>query len=336
MSQIKSVNQAASFMRKIEGQPTSKQLDIIKEWVFSLEKAQTIPKERGSFRQLVKQDFENHLIEYGIAGSNKVCEIGGPYNSFADLMPDYEFEFLSLFPAKGYDNVTVADATQCDHVPSETYDAIFSISVFEHISKPWEAAKHLTRLLKPGGIVYHVAPFSYFYHGAPADYWRFTPDAFKVLFNELKPIKAEFFGGNRRRDNRGSPANPVDKDGGEQFSLDPFGGWRENWHSIYVGKKELGHAGEKLELAKRQVIINLVKVQMDRCKVRAIAIDRVYEKLMSLQVSIDQELSLVSKDKSNFKFSRKEIVELWKKRQYMGADLTPSYNRFVMAAKIGW
>jgi len=337
MDRIKSISQAANFLNKISSESLNEnQTKIFRDWVNRLNAAQTIPPERGSFRMIVRDDFEHYLKENGIGDGAKICEIGGPYNSFADLMPAYQFEYLSLFPAKGFDNVTVADATQCEHLPSEKYDAIFSISVFEHIAKPWEAARHLTRLLKPGGIVYQVAPFSYFYHGAPADYWRFTPDAFKQLFSELRPIKAEFFGGNRRRDNRGSPANPVDKDGGEQFSVDAFGGWRENWHSIYVGKKEASYRLDKLEFAKHQAVINLIKIKVDQYKLRSIAVDRVHEKLKFLRVNIDQELTLVEKGEGNFNFSRKEIVSIWKNREYKGESLSPSYNRFVMAAKIGW
>lgn len=335
MHQIKTISQAANFLSKVNGTLTEDQMTIFRNWVDSLAAAQTIPKDRN-FRLLVRDDFEKFLIENGIGENSRVCEIGGPYNSFADLMPGYQFEYLSLFPAKGINNIMVADATQCEHIEAERYDAIFSISVFEHISKPWEAAKHLTRLLKPGGIVYQVAPFSYFYHGAPADYWRFTPDAFKQLFNELRPLKAEFFGGNRRRDNRGSEANPVDKDGGEEFAVDAFGGWRENWHSIYVGKKDDGYAADQLEFAKRQVIVNLVKAQISHIKLRAIAIDRVHEKIKFLHVNRDQELTMTEEGKGNINFSRKEIVKIWKEREYKGQPIVPSYNRYVMASKIGW
>lgn len=336
MHKINSVSNAANFLRNIDGSLSESQVELLRDWVYSLEAAQTIPPERGNFRTLVKDDFERCLVENGIGKSSLICEIGGPYNSFADLMPEYKFEYLSLFPAKGFDNVMVADATQCEHVSSARYDAIFSISVFEHISKPWKAARHLSRLLKPGGIVYHVAPFSYFYHGAPADYWRFTPDAFKLLFSDLKPLKAEFFGGNRRRDNRGSKANPVDQDGGEQFSVDPFGGWRENWHSIYVGAKDEAYYKDRLERAKYQVIINLVKTQMEKRKIRKFAIDAVYNTVKSLRVNVDEDLTLVERGEGNFEYSRKEIVKIWSDRNYKGEELKPSYNRYVMAAKLGW
>ena len=189
-------------------------------------------------------DFTKYLLGAGIK-TGKICEIGGPYNSFAQYMPDYEFEYISLYPDKNFNNIVVADASDCDYIPDEKYDAIFSVSVFEHIQKPWLAAKNLVRLLKPGGICYHSAPFSYFYHGAPADFWRFTPDAFKVLFSELRPLKAEFFGRNRRRDNRGSKFNRVDRDGGSEFSVDAFGGWRENWSTIFVGQKDNNYLNEK-------------------------------------------------------------------------------------------
>jgi len=171
-------------------------------------------EDRVSFRDHLRADFEACLSEAGLE-TGVIAEIGGPHNSFESLMPNYEFQFLSIFPGGGHPGVILTDATQCDDVPSNSVDAIFSVSVFEHISKPWKAADQLTRILKPGGVMYHAAPFSYFYHGAPADFWRFTPDAMELIFSDLEPMRSGFYGRNRRRDNRGSKYNRVDRDGAD-------------------------------------------------------------------------------------------------------------------------
>lgn len=245
------------------------------------------------FRTYLLQDFKKHLVQAGIH-EGTICEIGGPHNSFAKNMPEYDFEFLSLYPDSA-GKVLVADATQCDYIEGERYDAIFSVSVFEHISKPWKAAKHLSRLLKPGGICYHAAPFSYFYHGAPADYWRFTPDALKLIFSELKPLTAEFYGKNRRRDNRGSDVNAVDRDGGPEFAVDAFGGWRENWFSVYVGQKDKEYLRTQIKRAETQVIINLMKhlevAGFDKTK----AAKKVQSILASIVVNQDEEITVLKK-----------------------------------------
>jgi SAM-dependent methyltransferase len=225
-----------------------------------IEKAPQVTDNKNEIkaRRKLQTTFEKVLSDFNIT-SGRVAEIGGPFNSFGPSMPNFEFQYLSLYPVKGRDDVLVADITQCDYLESEQFDVIFSVSVLEHVSKPWLAAEQMSRLLKPGGIMFHSAPFSYFYHGAPADFWRYTPDAMRLIFSELEPISAEFNGMNRRRDNRGSPSNAVDKDGGAAFAVDAFGGWRENWSTVYVGRKNPEWLAAKMERHRLQLVLNLIK-----------------------------------------------------------------------------
>lgn len=284
------------------------------------------------FREYLRVDLESVLHEQGIR-SGRICELGGPHNSFAKNMPDFEFTFLSLYPDKGFDNILGADATNCDHLEGEQFDAIYSTSVFEHIGKHWLAAENLSRLLKPGGVMYHAAPFSYFYHGAPADFWRFTPDALTLIFSDLKPIKAEFFGRNRRRDNRGSELNAVDRDGGPQFAVDGFGGWRENWFTIFAGLKDPDYSDGVLETAKQQVVVNLMK-QLELAGVAgADAADQVVATLRRTRITRDQEVSLCDESESSFAYTVDDVLGIWRTRGRRAPR--PGYNRFVMARRLG-
>ena len=313
---------------ELKNNPDFRELD---SWLKSFMKREVRPDGRLDFREIVRKDFARRLKESGLK-SGLICEIGGPQNSFARKLPNYKFEFLSLFPVEDRDDVIVADVTQCDYVPSERYDAIFSISVFEHISKPWLAAEQMIRMLKPGGIVYHAAPFSYFYHGAPADYWRYTPAGLELLFSSLEPLVSEFFGGNRRRDNRGSPNNRVDADGGQLFAVDAFGGWRENWFSIYCGRKNEQYLRDKVNKAEHQVIVNLVKILAKSGIRENEAIERVCEKLKTISVSHDQEIFSVQ-DGKGLNYTRDQVERIWVKRSKK--TTRPSYSRFVMGEKVG-
>jgi len=196
----------------------------------NLVEAEGGPLPPASVRNTALADhFRSTLASAGIT-SGRVAEIGGARNSACAELPEFEFTFLSLFKDKepcGRD-IRVADIAYCPHIPDETFDVVFSISVLEHVDRPWAAASEMTRILKPGGVVYHQAPFSDFFHRAPNDYWRFTPEAMKVLFPRFETICADFYGQGRRRDRRGTAFNPLDQ-GGPQFAVDAFGGWRENW-----------------------------------------------------------------------------------------------------------
>lgn len=303
-------------------------IDRLENWLTSISKTEVKPQGEPTVRDYIVNVIRKTLHDAGIS-SGSLLELGGPHNSMRGAFPEFDYHHLSLFPTD--ENTIVGDATNCPHVPNESFDGIVSVSVFEHIAKPWLAAENITRLLKPGGVTVHMAPFSYFYHGAPADFYRYTPDAFAVLFPDLKQLQTEFYGRNRRRDNRGSVACPVDRDGGEQFAIDALGGWRENWQSIYAGQKDSEFAAEKLDQAHLQTVVNLMKMRTESGIPEAEAAKDVARVLKSFQISIDQDLHPGA---SARKFKPAEVLHIWQKRGKLG--LRPAYNRFVQAKIVGW
>jgi SAM-dependent methyltransferase len=286
---------------------------------------------KQGIRDYLRNDFHQTMKDEGIH-SGLVAELGGSNNSFEAEMPDYDFQFLSLYPHAQKGKHIVADATQCDHLEDEQYDAIYSMAVFEHISKPWKAAENMVRLLKPGGVCYTAAPFSYFYHGAPADFWRFTPDALQLIFSELRPVRGEFYGQNRRRDNRGSKANAVDRDGGAPFAVDAFGGWRENWFTIFAGVKDDAYLTEKMLRAKMQVAVNGMKVLVtDKGMDPADAAVALQTALTKYDVTRDGEI--VPSTTGGANLSLEDITQWWETRGRNGTR--PDPMRFTMVASLG-
>lgn len=67
----------------------------------------------------------------------------------------------------------------------ESFDAAFSISVFEHLAMPWKVAVELNRVLKPGGLVYTATHPTWPAHDRPWDFFRFSSDAFRAIFHPL-------------------------------------------------------------------------------------------------------------------------------------------------------
>jgi len=71
----------------------------------------------------------------------------------------------------------------------ETFDCVVSEYVIEHIAGDVQhAINECRRVLKPGGIVVHLTNFMYPIHGAPHDYWRFTPHALELLHKDFDKI----------------------------------------------------------------------------------------------------------------------------------------------------
>ncbi|MES9971756.1 MAG: class I SAM-dependent methyltransferase [Candidatus Thiodiazotropha sp.] len=74
--------------------------------------------------------------------------------------------------------------TLSSQLPGEHYDAIFSISVFEHLAMPWKAVLEINRVMKPGGLLYIATHPAIPPHELPWDFWRYSKETFKTLLNE--------------------------------------------------------------------------------------------------------------------------------------------------------
>jgi len=71
---------------------------------------------------------------------------------------------------------------------SNTFDAVFSLAVLEHVKNPFECAQEIIRVLKPGGKLYAVVPFLQPFHGYPDHYYNMTSSGLKNLFANLLNI----------------------------------------------------------------------------------------------------------------------------------------------------
>lgn len=72
---------------------------------------------------------------------------------------------------------------------SNVFDAIFSLVVLEHVKNPFECAKEIRRVLKPGGTLYAVVPFLQPFHGYPDHYYNMTSSGLKNLFSDLEIVE---------------------------------------------------------------------------------------------------------------------------------------------------
>lgn len=69
------------------------------------------------------------------------------------------------------------------------FDMVFSDQVLEHVeADPFAAIEETRRVLKLGGLAVHTTVFMYPVHGAPGDFWRFTPDALRYLCRNFSQV----------------------------------------------------------------------------------------------------------------------------------------------------
>ena len=132
-----------------------------------------IETEKVIARRLGKAQLREPIVDLGGRGKGRGRLQG---------LIDQEFETWDLQPGRTVSRVI--DAQNMIGIQDGSIGTIICISTLEHVWAPWEAAKEIARVIRPGGRLFVVAPFSYVVHEAPADYWRFTLDGLRVLFGE--------------------------------------------------------------------------------------------------------------------------------------------------------
>lgn len=70
----------------------------------------------------------------------------------------------------------------------ESFDAVLSIAVLEHVKDPFLCAREISRVLKPGGNLMCCVPFLQPYHGYPHHYYNMTSQGLTNLFVDYLSI----------------------------------------------------------------------------------------------------------------------------------------------------
>ncbi|HPW56991.1 MAG: class I SAM-dependent methyltransferase [Thermoanaerobaculaceae bacterium] len=93
--------------------------------------------------------------------------------------------YLGVDVAPGPDVDLVADAHQLAAAVGEArFDLVIACSVFEHLARPWIAAVEIARVLRPGGLVFVQTHQTFPLHAHPHDYWRFSIEALRLIFED--------------------------------------------------------------------------------------------------------------------------------------------------------
>ena len=117
---------------------------------------------------------------------SRILEVGSKdYGSTIPFRKWFSWdEYVGLDVSEGDGVDLVADIE--NPVPVDPVDLVICCSVLEHVKRPWLAAENLTKILKPGGVLYLASPWVMRYHGYPDDYWRFSFSGIPLLFPDLE------------------------------------------------------------------------------------------------------------------------------------------------------
>ena len=92
-------------------------------------------------------------------------------------------EYVGLDMRAGPDVDVVANAKDMPF-PDNDFDVIISTDCYEHIDWPREVTHEAFRVCKPGGLFYLTTVFDFEIHDYPSDFWRFTPEAIRLLIED--------------------------------------------------------------------------------------------------------------------------------------------------------
>ena len=115
----------------------------------------------------------------------RVLDIGGRARSRVDRSAAFTSGECVVLDILAGDNVDViGDAHALDrYFPADSFDAVMSVSVFEHLMMPWAVVPQINHVLRPGGIALIATHQTLGMHDMPWDFWRFSDTAWDALFN---------------------------------------------------------------------------------------------------------------------------------------------------------
>jgi SAM-dependent methyltransferase len=103
--------------------------------------------------------------------------------------PDRFFPQVLLHEAVLYRPIDVVCLTPRLPYRDNVFDAIISQAVFEHVPRPWEVARELHRVLKPGGQIHIDTAFMQPFHSDPDHYFNMTIPGVREIFRPFREVR---------------------------------------------------------------------------------------------------------------------------------------------------
>lgn len=96
---------------------------------------------------------------------------------------DLYFQNVVNFEIAVYPSTDVRGVGEALPFHDNSFDALISMAVLEHVKDPWRCAQEIIRVLKPGGDLICCVPFLQPMHGYPHHYYNMTEQGLRNLFS---------------------------------------------------------------------------------------------------------------------------------------------------------
>ena len=144
----------------------------------------TRPLVKDSTNDPYHANFRYFLEEVNRLPNCHLLEVGSRGSAQRALFPHCaSYTGLDIHPGEGVD--VVGDIHVLSrYFPTQRFDAVFAVSTFEHLAMPWKAALEISKVMNPGGLLFIATHPTWPPHMLPWDFWRFSPEAFKLLLGK--------------------------------------------------------------------------------------------------------------------------------------------------------
>jgi SAM-dependent methyltransferase len=127
------------------------------------------------------------LVDTYLKGQNdlNIVDIGSwdVNGSYKPLLSAPSWRYCGVDLAAGPNVDVVMTSPYQLPMASHSVDVLVSGQAFEHIEYFWLTWLEICRVVKPGGLIFLIAPSRGPEHRYPQDCWRFYPDGFRALAN---------------------------------------------------------------------------------------------------------------------------------------------------------
>jgi len=119
-----------------------------------------------------------------------VCDVGCGGGAWRHKLEPYASHWIGL-DLERWPAVTLQASAEAIPLADASIDLVFSTSALEHVRDYRAAIAEIHRVLRPGGTVLLGTHGSWEVHGAPHDYWRWTPPGLLESFAAFAERRVE-------------------------------------------------------------------------------------------------------------------------------------------------
>lgn len=134
-----------------------------------------------------------------VAIAARAFRLTGPVYEFGSYLVDGQGDrgdLRPLFPGMQYVGCDMRAGPGVDRVedlaqlslPDGAANSIVCVDTLEHVFEIRRAIDEMLRVLAPGGLIVIAAPFDFYIHNHPGDYWRLTPSCLDRLLSPLAGV----------------------------------------------------------------------------------------------------------------------------------------------------